>query len=90
MISNIHYWVRKARCRIVRILCCHLYIKRINGKYIIECICINYLWKDTQEAGNPDYLWERDGEVGGLRERIGSETTFENYTMWMYYLLKKY
>ena len=42
-----------------------------------------------QEAGNPDYLWERDGEVGGLRERIGSETTFENYTMWMYYLLKK-
>ena len=74
----------------MRILCCHLYIKRrINGKYIIECICINYLWKDTQEAGNLDYLWERDGEVGGLRERTGSEITFENYTMWMYYLLKK-
>lgn len=90
MISNIHYWVRKARCRIVRILCCHLYInRRINDKCILECICINYLWKDTQETGNPDYLWERDGEVGGWRERTGSERTFENCTMWMYYLLKK-
>ena len=51
--------------------------------HVSAFLYIDSLWKDTQEAGNPDYLWERDGEVGGMRERIGSEITFENYTMWM-------
>lgn len=53
-------------------VCCHLYIKRrLNGKYITECICINYLWKDTQEAGNPDYLWEKGWGSGWHEKELG-------------------
>lgn len=56
-------------------------------------MCINYLWEDTREAGNHGYLWER--EVSGWGDGIGRETTayrfitFENCTMWMYYLFNK-
>lgn len=41
------------------------YIKRIDGKYVIEHICINELWEVTKEAEYPDYLWGRGREVGG-------------------------
>lgn len=73
----------------------HLYIKsRTNDKYIIEYMCINYLWEDTKEAGNHSYLWERE-EMSGWGDGIGRETTayhfitFENGTMWLYYLFNK-
>lgn len=59
----------------MNIICYHSYIKRTNGKYIIEHICINYLWEDIGEAGNPDYLWEREGEVGAWGNGVGRETT---------------
>lgn len=87
---------KKARCRIVSTMCYHLYIKRRTSvKHIIECICINYLWKETQEAGNHNYFWERKGEVGGWGNGTERETTvypfrsFENCIMWMYYLFNK-
>lgn len=84
MISNIHYWLRKAKVQdSENTVLPFVYKRRLNGKYITECICINYLWKDTQEAGNPDYLWEGMGGSGWHEERWG-EITFENYTMWMY------
>lgn len=57
----------------------------------IECIWINCLWKDTQEAGTHDYLWEREGELGSCGNGIVRETTvypfiaFKNCTVWKYY-----
>lgn len=65
------------------------------SKYVIKCIHINSLWKDKREAGNPDYLWEREGAAGGLGEGIGRETavypfrTLENCTMWMLLTFQK-
>lgn len=80
----------------MNIICYYLYLKRrINSKYIVECICINYLGKDIREVGNFEYFWEREGEVGGWEDGIGREIIvyfliiFENDSMWMYYFFNK-
>lgn len=55
--------------------------------YVLACMCISYLWKDTSEADNIGYLWGE--ELGERQTSVNTFLSLLNLELGrMYYLFK--